>query len=81
VRIREALEAAHALFIGSPLSAVLVTGVECTCNEQTAQRTPPPTAATGIEIQLACGTWYCLDQWNFAGNAVRLFPAKSALSR
>jgi hypothetical protein len=52
-----------------------------TDDEQTAKRTPAPASATGIEIQLACGTWHCLDEWNFAGNAVRLLPAKSALSR
>jgi len=51
------------------------------CNEQTAQRTPAPAATTGIDIQLAFGTWHRLDQRNFAGNAVRILPAKSALSR
>jgi hypothetical protein len=50
------------------------------CNEQTALTLAAP-AATNIKIQLAFGTWYCLDERNFARNAVRLLPAKSALGR
>jgi hypothetical protein len=48
-------------------------------NEQTAQFTRA--SAAGIKIQLAFGTRHGLDQRHFAGDAVRIFPAKSALGR
>lgn len=52
-----------------------------TRNEQTTKRTLASAATASIEIQLALGTGYCLDQRNFRRDALRILPAKTALGR
>ena len=50
-------------------------------DEQTAQRTRAPAAATGIEFKLAFGAWYRLNQRDFGRDAIRILSEESALSR
>ena len=47
-------------------------------DEQTAQRPFAPITTTGVEIQLAFGTWCCFNQRYIARDAVRILPEKSA---
>ena len=63
-----------------PFSARLELPAYNVVHEQTAL-TPAPVPSISVGLQLALGTWYCLNERKFGRDAVRILSAKAALGR